>query len=181
MDKTPGIRPRPTLSRRLDTAARASFPGASTLLLLVLLGAPLGLPAQADLPLGVGLACVYFWSLFRPASLPPPLVFALGLVADLLSNGPIGPEVLILLIVHGLVLRWRRFLARQGFLVVWIAFALLAVGAVAADWALTSLLAFTLLPVGPALFQAAIAAGIYPALAMLLTMAHRGVAAPEVA
>lgn len=179
MDKTPGIQPRLTLSRRLDTAARASFPAASTLVMLVLLGAPLALPAQAGLQLGVVLACVYFWSLFRPASLPPPVVFTLGLIADLLGDGPIGPEVLILLVVHGLVLHWRRMLVRQGFLLVWVAFAVLAIGAVAADWALTSLLAFTLMPVWPAVFQAAVAAGVYPALAMLLTAAHRGVAAPE--
>jgi rod shape-determining protein MreD len=181
VDKTPGIQPRPTLSRRLDIAARASFPGASTLVLVVLLGAPLQLPAQADLQLGVVLACVYFWSLFRPASLPPALVFTLGLVADLLGGGPLGPAVLVLLVVHGLVLRWRRVLARQGFLLVWFAFAVIAVGAVAADWALASLLAFTPMPVSPALFQAAVAAGVYPALAMLLTAAHRGVAAPELA
>ncbi|MBV9756216.1 MAG: rod shape-determining protein MreD [Alphaproteobacteria bacterium] len=181
MDRTPGIQPRPTLARRLDIAARASFPAVSALLLVVLLGAPLALPAQPDLQLGVVLACVYFWSLYRPASLPPPLVFLLGAVADLLGNGPLGPVVLILLIVHGLVLRWRRFLVRQGFLLVWIAFALLALAAVAADWTLTSLLAFTLMPVAPAAFQAAVAIGIYPALAMLLTIAHRGVAAPELA
>lgn len=181
MDRTPGIQPRPTLSRRLDIAARASFPGTSTLLLLVLLGAPLELPAQAELQFGVVLACVFFWSLFRPTSLPPALVFAIGLLADLLGNGPIGVDILILLVVHGLVLRARPILVRQGFLLVWIAFAILAVGAVAADWALTSLLAFTLLPLGPAVFQAAAAAGVYPALAMLLIAAHRSVAAPELA
>ena len=181
MDKTPGIQPRPTLARRLDVAARGSFPAAITLLLLVLLGGPLALPAQPDLQLGVVLACVYFWSLYRPASLPPPLVFTLGVIADLLGDGPLGPDVLILLVLHGLVLRWRRFLVRQGFLVVWIAFAMLAIAAVAAGWALTSLLAFTLMPVGPAAFEAAVAIGIYPALAMLLTTAHRGVAAPELA
>lgn len=179
MDKAPGIRPRPTLRRRLDAAARAGFPGASTALLLLVLAAPLGLPAQAELQPAAVLGSVFFWSLFRPASMPPPLVFVLGLLADLLGDAPIGVMVLILLIVHGLALRWRRVFARQGFLVVWLAFIVVAVGAAALDWALGSMLAFTLLPPAPVIFQAAIAAGIYPVLAVLLIAAHRGIAAPE--
>jgi rod shape-determining protein MreD len=181
MDKTPGIRPRPTLRRRLDATARACFPALTTIVLVLLLAAPLGVPGQADLQLGAVLVCVFFWSLFRPASLPPPVIFAIGVLSDLLGNGPVGVVVLILLIVHGLVLHWRRMLVRQGFLLVWLAFVVVAAGAVALDWALSCLFAFKLLPPGPAFFQAAVAAGMYPALAVLLTAAHRGVAAPELA
>lgn len=179
MDSAPGIRPRPTLRRRLDAAARAGFPGASTALVLLLLAAPIGLPAQAELQPALVLGCVYFWSLFRPASMPPALVFVLGLMADLLGEAPIGVMVLILLIVHGIALRARRVFAQQGFLVVWLAFIVVAIGAAGLDWALSSILAFRLLPLGPAIFQAAIAAGVYPALAVLLIAAHRGIAAPE--
>lgn len=179
MDSSPGIRPRPTLRRRLDAAARIGFPGASTALVLLLLAAPLGLPAQAELQPALVLGCVFFWSLFRPASMPPPLVFVLGLLSDLLGEAPIGVMVLILLVVHGLALRSQRLFARQGFLLVWLAFVIVAIGAAGLEWALSSILSFKLLPAGPAIFQAAIAAGVYPALAVLLIAAHRGIAAPE--
>ncbi len=179
MDKLPGIRPRPTLLRRLDMASRMCFPAVSTILLLLLLAAPLRLPAQAELQLALMLGCVFFWSLYRPATMPPPMVFLIGVLADLLGDGPIGVSVLIFLLVQAVVFRLRHTLARQGFLLVWLVFLLVAIAAIAVDWALASVLALRVLPPGPALFQALIAAGVYPAFALLLAKAHRGIAAPE--
>ncbi|MBN9508995.1 MAG: rod shape-determining protein MreD [Alphaproteobacteria bacterium] len=179
MERLPGIRPRESLLRRLDMAARWSFPATTTALLLLAAAAPLGLPGQGELQAAIALACVYFWSLFRPASLPPVVVFAIGLLADLLSFGPPGVGVLTLLLVHGLAMRWRRVLVRQSFLLVWLAFVGVAAGAAALEWALTSVLTFRLLPPAPGFLQAALTAGLYPALATLLTRAHQSLAAPE--
>jgi len=178
-ERLPGIRPRQSLRRRLDMSARWSFPAATTALMFLLTAAPLGLPAQAELQGAVALASVFFWSLFRPASMPPPVVFLLGVLVDLLDYAPPGVGVLSLLLVHGLALRWRRVLVRQGFLVVWLTFAGIACGAAVVQWALTAVLVFRLLPPGPGLFQAALAAGLYPALAVLLTRAHQTLAEPR--
>ena len=179
MDRLPGIRPRESLGRRLDMAARWAFPASTTVLLLLATAAPLGLPGQAELQAAVALAAVYFWSLFRPAAMLPAVVFLIGLLADLLGYAPPGVSVLTLLLVHGLALRWRRLLTRQGFLLVWLAFAGVGSGAAALQWALTSVLTWRLLPAAPALLQALVAAGLYPALATLLTRAHQSLAAPE--
>lgn len=178
-DQLPGIRPRPSIGRRLDVIARASFPTSCTILLMLLTGLPFGIADQAALLPAVTLACVYFWSLFRPAGVPPPVVFLIGILLDLLGYQPIGVGVLVLLIVYGLAVRWRRILARQGFVVVWLAFLCVATGAALLTWGLTSVLTFRLLPIGPALFQAVLAAAIYPVLAILFTRAHRSVADPE--
>src|SRR5437868_6968964 len=115
----------------LDAASRRAFPAVSTALLLLLLSAPLGLPSQAQLQAAASLACVFFWSVFRPDSMPPPTVFLIGLLADLLSLAPPGISVLILLTTYGLAVRARRFLAAQGFLLVWLAFVAFAAGATA--------------------------------------------------
>ena len=88
--RRPGIRPRPTLWRRIDAASRFAFPSACTALLLLLLAAPLHVPGQAELQPAAALACVFFWSLFRPGSMTPPRVFLLGVLADLLALGPPG-------------------------------------------------------------------------------------------
>ena len=178
-EQVPGIRPRPSLGRRLDIVARHSFPTSSTALLMLLCGLPFGIADQAELLPAVAICCVYFWSLFRPASLPPPAVFALGLLLDLAGYLPMGAGVLTLLIVHGLVLQVRRGLAQQGFVIVWLTLACLGAGASALIWLLTTALSLQLMPTGPALFQALLTAAIYPALAMLLTGAHRTLAAPE--
>lgn len=179
MDRTPGIRPRQSISRQLDIAARRSFPATSTALMLLFASLPLGVPGQADVQVAVALAGVFFWSIFRPASMPPAVVFLLGLLTDLLGYAPVGVNVLALLLAHGLAFRWRRVLMRQDFLVVWLVFVGFAVGGAALSWAFTALLSVRLLDPIPAAFQAAIGAGCYPALAVLLTRAHQTLAEPE--
>ncbi len=172
-DRLPGIRPRQSIWLRLDGFARYSFPAAATVLLLLLVAAPLGLPGQAQLLVATSLACVFFWSLFRPSSMAPPQVFLIGLLVDLLGFAPIGVNVLSLLSTHGVAMVWRRFLTRQGFFLVWLAFVVVAVGAALMQWLMTCVLVLGLLPPWPVLFQAALAGGLYPLLAVLLTRAHQ--------
>jgi rod shape-determining protein MreD len=86
--------------------------------------------------------------------------------------------VVSLLVAHAAAVRWRRVLTRQGVLLGWLGFVALAAALAALQWLLTSLLTLRLVPVGPALFQAMLAAGLYPALAVLLARAHRTVAEP---
>ncbi len=178
-ERLPGIRPRPGVWRRLDMSARRGFPSAIAALLMLLAGAPFGFGGQAQLQVAIALACVFFWSLFRPASMPPWIVFLLGVLSDLLGFAPLGVGVLLLLTVHGFALRWRRTLMRLGFLPVWVAFTVLAVGSALAQWVLVSALSLRLMPGGPAVFLAALATGLYPLLAVPLTAAHRSLADPE--
>ncbi len=181
MDKTPGVRPLLTIWHRLDVLARMVFPSALTLVVLLVLSTPLGLPGQAAMQPAWALANVYFWSLYRPSSMPAGAVFIVGLLLDLLAQGPIGVGVLILLVVHGAALPLRRFLTRQGFAYVWMVFFGFAAAAAAAEWATVCLLTWRALPLWPALFEFALAVGMYPLLAVLLIRAHRGIAAPELA
>lgn len=178
-ERHPGIRPRPTVWRRLDAAARRSLPGGFSVLLVLLLCAPFGLPEQQALLPGATMASVFFWSVFRPASMPALLVFLLGLLCDLLSFSPPGLAILTLLVVHATGLGGRHGLARQGFLLVWLVFLLVAAGAIVLDWILSCIFSLRLLPVQPALFEMALAAGLYPLLSALFTWAHRGIADPE--
>ncbi|MGC8469421.1 MAG: hypothetical protein ACP5NI_05885 [Acetobacteraceae bacterium] len=179
MEPTPGIRPRPSLWRRLDGAARHSFPAATAAFGLILIAGPLGLPGQAALGPAFALAAVFFWSLYRPASMGPLVVFLLGLLGDILGQTPPGVLVLVLLLTHGVAVRWRRVLVRLGFLLVWFAFATLAAGVTVLFWLLCSALALRPMPLPATLLQFGLTVGLYPALALLFIRAHRGVAAPE--
>jgi rod shape-determining protein MreD len=178
-DQAPGMRPRQTPGRMLDVAARHAFPAASTVALMLLAETPLGFANQATLLPAITLACVYFWSLFRPAAMPPPVVFLIGLLLDLLGYLPLGVGGLTLLIAHGLVVRWRQVLMRQSFLAVWLVFGGFSAGAAVLSWALTTLLSFRMLSLGPALFQTVLTVALYPALAVLCVRAHRTVADPD--
>jgi len=163
----------------LDVASRYAFPGVQAALVVLLLSAPIGIPGQAQLQPAWVEANVFFWSLFRPASMPAFLVFCLGLLLDLLTQEPVGVQVLLLLLIHGLALKFRRELVRSGFALVWLVFAATALAASVLELILVGLFAWRLLPLWPALFEFGLAAGMYPFLAFYLTFLHRGPAAPE--
>jgi len=179
MDKKPGIRPRLGLWHQMDVVSRHALPAAQTIIVLLLLSAPIGIPGQAQIQSAWAMACVYFWSLYRPAALPALLVFAIGLLLDLIAQGPVGVGVLVLLLIHAVALKFRRALTRSGFGLVWLVFIGVAASATAAEWLLTSFLTWHLMPPGPGLMEFAIAAGLYPSIAFYLILLHRGPAAPE--
>jgi rod shape-determining protein MreD len=169
--------PAPGLLRRIDAFARLAFPGFSTGFLMVLAAAPVSLPSPV---FAATLPCVFFWSVFRPAAMSPPVIFALGLLLDLLTLAPLGAGVLVLLAVHGAALRFRRFLARQSFLAVWLGFCIAALGAAALFWGLQALLALRVAPFAPALHAALLSAGLYPVIALVLARVHAAMRQAEI-
>ena len=179
MDKKPGIRPRLGVWHQMDVASRHAFPAAQTTIVLLLLAAPIGMPGQAQIQSAWTMACIYFWSLYRPAALPALLVFGIGLLLDLMAQGPVGIGVLLLLLIHAVALKFRRALTRSGFGDVWLAFIGVAAAASAGKWVLTCFLTWHIFPPAAGLFEFALAAGLYPIIALYLILLHRGPAAPE--
>lgn len=168
--------PPPGMLAQLDAAARGVFPGATTAAAMIVLATPVG---GQGLPAAMALGAVFFWSVFRPAAMPPPAAFGLGLLQDLLLAAPLGVGALTLLLVHGLAMRWRRPLAGQGFLVVWLAFAGVAGLAVGLGLVLHALLLWRALPPNAAAQAFLLAVGLYPVVAAVLTAAHAGMRRAE--
>jgi rod shape-determining protein MreD len=164
------------LLRQLDAVARAAFPTGLTALLMVLAAVPVGPPGLVP---AAALPCIVFWSVFRPAALPPLAVFGLGLLGDLLSFAPIGSGMLTLLVVAGLVTRWRRVLVKRSFLTVWLAYCGVALGAAALEWLLQVVLGWRLVPVAPGLYQVMMSAGLYPGLAWVMSRLHEAMSRAE--
>jgi len=181
VDRTPGIRPAQNLWRRVDAMARSGFPFVCTLALMLAANAPLGIPEQAVLLPAVTVISVFFWSVYRPASLPPPVVCLIGVFLDLLGWLPLGVGPVTLLVVQGLSLRWRRGLARQSFAVIWIVLASFGTGAAMLIWAAVCALNLQMFPADTAFFQAVITIALYPVIAIPLTQAHRSIADPDLA
>lgn len=179
IDRRPGIRPRTSLGRRLDITARCGFPACITVLLMLITQAPLDIRGQATLLPAVALCCVWFWSVFRPALMPPPVVFLIGLLMDLLGYLPLGVGAFTLLAAHGTAISLRRSLSRRGFTWIWAVFAIVAAVASLVIWLLTMLLTFRLLSPDPAIFIAVLTVSIYPVLAIPFASAHRSIANPE--
>lgn len=164
--------------RRVDDAARASFPALFTAVLVVLAAVPVGAPG---LVAAVALPGIFFWTIFRPTAMPAPVVFLLGLLQDLLSFAALGAGVLTLLVVHGLALRGRDLLVKRSFLFNWLVFCAFAAGAAALGWALQALLGWQVPPSAPGLHQFGVAVGLYPALAWVQSRAHAAMTRAETA
>jgi rod shape-determining protein MreD len=175
------MRRRPGFWRRVDAASRYSFPAGFMLLGLFVIGMPFGFPGQAELRPVYAMACVFFWTLYRPASLPAPVVALTGLLLDLLGLSPIGLWAVLLLLLQAATDAARRRLIAQSFMRTWMIFVGLAAGLAALAWLSQSLLDLQLLPLSPVGVELLAAFGLYPALAGFFIRAHRGPAAVELA
>ncbi len=124
------------------------------------------------------LILVFYWSIHRPQALPPLLLAGLGLLQDLSWGGPLGANVLLLLILQAILLEERRFLRKIG-----PAPTVLLFGAVALVYELFLYLLAGLYwepgpPWRPFLLQALESLAAYPFLVLLLLRMERALFGP---
>jgi len=181
MARGPAMRRRPSFWRQLDAASRYAFPFACLVFGLFIIGMPFGLPGQAEFRPVYAMACVFFWSLYRPSSLPAPFVALTGLLLDLLGLSPLGLWAVLLLLLQGVTLAARRRLVTTGFFLNWAVFSGFTAAFSSLAWAVQSTLGFSVLPVLPVAVEILLATGLYPAIAAFFIRAHRGPAAVELA
>ncbi len=162
-----------SLRLRLAAAARTVIP-AGLAFLFVLAGCiPLtAIDIQVIKPL-LPFAAVYYWALYRPDLLPAPVTFMVGLLVDILSGAPLGVHAATFCLVHGGLRRQRRFLVGKSFLINWSGFALVAAGAFAFIWLLTSILHGAPLAAEGLVLQAGTTVAAFPLAFWLLLRCHR--------
>lgn len=141
------------------------------------------------IPLGVGhlpsvrpllvLSAVYYWSIYRPELVPAPLVFATGLLLDLLSGAPLGLTALLLVALHGFCVSQRQVLISRSFGVGWAGFILVAVGAAWFEWLVASVYFLRLVDPRSLLVQFALTIALYPAVNWLCNRTEQVVARSE--
>lgn len=161
---------------RLFTASAPTCVGLFCVLLVSLPMRPFGghLPMPA-LPLIV----VYFWTIRAPDQLPSPSVFALGLLQDFLSGGPLGLWSATYLCVQYIVLTQRSYFAGRALQVLWTGFAVAAAVSFLIVWLTTSLLvgaelnATRLLNPLPLLGRMFATVAVYPVFAAFFALLHQ--------
>ncbi|CAG4916942.1 unnamed protein product [Acidocella sp. C78] len=165
--------------RALDRTARAMLPTAVIVVVMVLLALPGLLPAATDLRAGFVMSSVFFWTIYRPAALPAPVVALIGVLLGLLGDVPLGIWSVLLLLEQAIAGMSRRVLLRQGFMLVWLAFSGCVLAVVSLEWLARMLLSFTALPLMPTVLEFTLSVLIYPLVVVPLARAHAGPAAPE--
>ena len=136
-------------------------------LLLDLLPLP-GTAAPALLP-----AILYHWRVEQPERLPPIVTFAFGILADALGGLPLGVTAAALLLAQGLLAPCRRWLRRQGWLVLWLGFLAFAALVAALRWTLLAILAGAFLPAAAVVAETGLSVLAFPGVAGLLALLPR--------
>lgn len=156
-----------------DKTLRYAAAHSVTAVIFLLGVAPMPLKTLGLLHPPVILIPLFFWALYRPAFMPPTLIFLLGLFQDILAGTPLGLNALIYVGLHWFVLSQRTFLLSQGFFLTWWGFALSAFGATLLYWGLFCLLNLALFPIVPALLGTLVCACLFPLIVLPLTLMHR--------
>jgi rod shape-determining protein MreD len=156
---------KPTGLQRLDLWARRAAPIVATLLLAILSVVPLRLPGYMLVAPDFLLMAVFYWIAHRPDLMPPAAIFAIGVLVDLLSGGPLGVEPLVLLLTYAAVGSQRKALRGKPFAIVWMAFALVAVAAKLVEAMLNLALRGALIDGDVFALQLLLTVAIYPLLA----------------
>ena len=108
--------------------------------------------------------------LFRSLS-----VFFIGLLQDLLTGGPLGLWAAVYLVTQYIVLSQRAYFLGREQKVVWIGFAMAALGASMILWLVMSLMAGLMLPIRGLFYQMFATVMIYPLFGVAFGQLHRRV------
>lgn len=157
----------------IEKAMRLAVPQILLVLLLLLSFVSLPLPYLGAARPCLVLIAVYYWSIYRPTLVPPVLCFAMGIVMDVLSGGPMGLNALILVAVQWIVRGQRRFLMGQSYPTIWAVFAVILVFSALAQWGLYGLAHMqwpVLVPVAGSVILSLL---MFPFITLLFVIIHR--------
>ncbi len=153
----------------------ARFLVAYALLAVVFFAGIISVPLFSHITLSISflMMAVYYWSISRPTLIPSWMVFVLGLLTDTLTMIPLGVNALMLLIIQRLVVRQRRYLMAQPFILLWLGFVVVNALSWLALWAGYQLLAHISLELNSVLFSFLISAFTFPFMYIILHQTHR--------
>jgi rod shape-determining protein MreD len=149
------------------------LPTATTCLAALVSLQPVHIPGYAAVTPVFAIMAVYHWTIYRPDLLPPLVLFAIGVVDDLLAGGHVGITALLLLISRIALLRCRRWFFDRAFSFIWGGFALLTGGAMVGVWATEAALEFHLAKPGKVVISAVLTISIFPFASWLLGRTQR--------
>ncbi len=162
---------------RLDRLAAHLVPFVLTALLVMIAAAPVHLPGLGATAPNFALIAVFYWTLYRPRTMPAAAALCLGLWQDVLSGGPPGASAVILLVVHGTAVLQRRVFLTLSFSVGWLAFGLIAAAAAVMHWPIAAAYYAALIDPLPLACQTALTVAAYPLLAWFFSKLDAAVAA----
>jgi rod shape-determining protein MreD len=160
----------PTPAGRAGKLALLTLPFVIGLVCVLLSFVPLSAIFGADVAPAFGLMAVYYWAVHRPDVFPPYAVFALGLLYDLLSAGPLGLWALVYVVIYGIVLTQRQLFVGRAFTLFWSGFLVSAMMTALFAWILASFYFGKIMSPIPVLTQMAATVALFPLFAKLFEL-----------
>lgn len=162
---------------RIDHAARHAVPMALALLLVLISALPATLTVFREVSPAWVLMAVFYWSVYRPDLMPIQAAFVIGLLQDLLLGLPPGISALIYVVLRGNAGLIARLANGRSFLGVWLIFATVTAIATIVRHILMILWFERLIDPTPALVEAMLTIGVYPAVSWVFVRLQRGLLA----
>ena len=154
---------------------KSVLPFFTILFLIIIMVLPYNIPLIGDIMPFLTLIGVYYWSVFKPELVPVSVIFALGLLQDILLGSPLGLMSLLLVIVQQFIFfQGRQFLERD-FLFNWFVFVMIVVGFGALSWGITSLYIREYLDFVDVIGQILLTIAFYPVITWLLGLIKKAI------
>jgi len=164
----------PTLSYQINQILRGSIPFWLSLLLVFISVIPFRLPGFDMVTPSLLSISVFYWSLHRPYLLPPIVVFALGVIQDIISGAPFGMSSLAMLMIYVIASSQRQVFVGKPFIQMWWGFMLVAIGMSLLTWMVMSLYSLALIPIFPVMVQSGLTILFFPLLAWIFALVQSG-------
>jgi rod shape-determining protein MreD len=150
---------------RLSRFIWALAPAASILIAIFLVLLPYGQIAGRFVTPALPLIPIYYWSSHRPELLPAVVVFALGLLQDFATAGPVGVWPVVYLVAYSLTLSQRNEIEGLSMRFAWAAFAAVSLASLFCGWFAYSIYMGGFVSVVPMALQALTTTLLFPVLA----------------
>ena len=171
--------PYESLTDKMEFIARMLVPYAVLAMIFILSVVSVPYPLAVFFQAPLLLMAIYYWSVYRPTLLPPWLVFAIGLLLDLITGMPyLGLSAILFLLGRIVVVDQRRFLTGQSFMVIWMGFAALAALFHIFQWSMSCLLSLQWMPVRDFVSSYVLGIVLFPVLYLFLHLSHKILPAP---
>lgn len=157
----------------LNKVARWGLTSMVIFVLFILSAIPLDFFNMGEIRPAFMLIAIYYMTILRPSVMPAFVVFLIGLALDLASSYPFGLNAMILVSVQWMVRSQRKLLLSHSFKIIWGGFAIVALIAGIAQWAVLSLFNFSLYSAKPIMFSVLLSSFVFPLLAFPLLLVHK--------
>jgi rod shape-determining protein MreD len=163
---------------KISLGGRFALPYAFMAVLFALNVIAVPYPMSGTVKIPFILMTLYYWSIYRPTLVPPPLAFCTGLLMDLLSGLPVGLNAALLVAIQWLVSDQRRFLTGQPFIVIWLGFGLLNAFATLLQWGMFGLTGLKWPPLLDLVPSIGLGFVLFPFICGLLNLTHKLLPSP---